>query len=200
MRRTQKVTAVVSLVIILVLAAALGLFLWTEERKERDGQKAQETIAESGQEAAGETDGEAGEDSTSPDSSEGALGGISEEEPENLQEEQEMLETQEPEITDVTMMFTGDVMLGSSVLANYDSAGLDGILSEYLQTELQQADLTVINEEFPFSSRGTPSSSICSSFWITSRGSWLYPRSRLACSSWIMRSSWTILACRNSGS
>lgn len=156
MRRTQKVTAVVSLVIILVLAAALGLFLWTEEKKDRDGQKAQETIAEGGQEAAGGTEGETGEDSTSPDSSEGALGGISEEEPENLQEEQEMLETQEPEITDVTMMFTGDVMLGSSVLANYDSAGLDGILSEYLQTELQQADLTVINEEFPFSSRGTP--------------------------------------------
>ncbi len=156
MRRTQKVTAVVSLVIILVLAAALGLFLWTEERKERDGQKAQETIAEGGQEAAGETDGEAGEDSVPPDSSEGALGEISEEEPENLEEEQEMLENQEPEITDVTMMFTGDVMLGSSVLANYDSAGLDGILSEYLQTELQQADLTVINEEFPFSSRGTP--------------------------------------------
>ncbi len=166
MRRAQKITAVVSVLIVLVLAVVLGIFLWTEERKAREEGDTLETVESDGQEPEGGSE-EAGEDGTDSDGSKEeetpgtgedgeAVSGQEPEEPQEPQEPEEPQEPQEPEISDVNMMFTGDVMLGSSVLANYDSAGLDGILSEYLQTELLQADLTVINEEFPFSSRGTP--------------------------------------------
>ena len=52
-----------------------------------------------------------------------------------------------------TMFFTGDVMLENS-MARYDEQGISGILSDYLVEEMVSADMTVINNEFPFSTRG----------------------------------------------
>ena len=59
----------------------------------------------------------------------------------------------EPEITDFTMFFTGDVMLGGCKNA-YAQKGIDGILSSSLRQEMVASDLTMINNEFPFSTRG----------------------------------------------
>lgn len=56
----------------------------------------------------------------------------------------------------VTLLFTGDVLLSDYVLSNYKNSGIDGVLSPELLNELRDADITVINHEFPFSSRGTP--------------------------------------------
>lgn len=70
------------------------------------------------------------------------------------QGEQEQI--QEPETQqDVTLVFSGDILLSSYVLNNYESNGINGILSEELQSEMQNADITMVNEEFPFSTRGT---------------------------------------------
>ena len=55
----------------------------------------------------------------------------------------------------VTLLFTGDVLLSDYVLSNYNNNGIDGVLSPELLRELRDADLTVINNEFPFSTRGT---------------------------------------------
>ena len=66
--------------------------------------------------------------------------------------EQAELET-EPAVKDFTMFFTGDIMLENAI-SKYDSQGMDGILSSYLQKEMTDADMTVINHEFPFSTRG----------------------------------------------
>ena len=55
----------------------------------------------------------------------------------------------------VTLVFTGDVLLSDYVLNNYNAKGIEGVVSPDLLTELQQADLTVINNEFPFSTRGS---------------------------------------------
>lgn len=55
----------------------------------------------------------------------------------------------------VTLLFAGDVLLSDYVLNNYNSSGIDGVLSPDLLNELQNADITVINNEFPFSTRGT---------------------------------------------
>lgn len=52
-----------------------------------------------------------------------------------------------------TMFFTGDIMLENSMV-RYDEQGIHGILSEYLVNEMVSADMTVINNEFPFSTRG----------------------------------------------
>ena len=56
-----------------------------------------------------------------------------------------------------TMFFTGDVML-QNVMSRYDAQGINGIISEYLEEEMVNADMTMINEEFPFSTRGTQAS------------------------------------------
>lgn len=65
----------------------------------------------------------------------------------------------EPDVTiktePVTLLFTGDVLLSDYVLNNYNSSGIEGVLSPELLSELSNADITVINNEFPFSTRGT---------------------------------------------
>ncbi len=54
----------------------------------------------------------------------------------------------------VTLLFTGDVLLSDYVLENYDRDGISGVLSPVLLEAMQTADITVINNEFPFSTRG----------------------------------------------
>ncbi len=61
----------------------------------------------------------------------------------------------ESENKPVTLVFTGDVLLSDYVLNNYNSKGISGVVSPDVLTELTQADLTIINNEFPFSTRGT---------------------------------------------
>lgn len=68
----------------------------------------------------------------------------------------EIGEISEPVQTTATLLFTGDVYLSPHVQSNYDADGIDGVISAELLNELQQADLTIINQEFPFSTRGTP--------------------------------------------
>lgn len=60
---------------------------------------------------------------------------------------------QVPEQT--TLVFAGDVYLSSYVQDNYNSNGIYGVVAETLLTEMQQADITIANQEFPFSSGGT---------------------------------------------
>ena len=57
----------------------------------------------------------------------------------------------------VTLLFGGDVYLSDHVLNAYDGAGgIDGVLDQTLQEAIGAADLFMVNQEFPFSSRGTP--------------------------------------------
>lgn len=61
-------------------------------------------------------------------------------------------ETAEPQ--NASVVFTGDVLLSNYVLNNYENQGIERILDTGLLEELKSADVTVINEEFPFSTRG----------------------------------------------
>ena len=52
----------------------------------------------------------------------------------------------------VRLLFAGDVYLSDHVLEAYDAAGgIDGVLSQDYQEEIQAADFFMTNEEFPFS-------------------------------------------------
>lgn len=75
--------------------------------------------------------------------------------------------TEEPEDTEIpgnppaltedfTMFFTGDVLLKDKVMGGYNKKGINGLISEYLEQEMVSANMTMINEEFPFSTRGIP--------------------------------------------
>ncbi len=73
-------------------------------------------------------------------------------------EETEPLVEETEEVVDetATIVFTGDVEISTYVQAKYDASGIEGILSPSLLSELQNADVTMINNEFCFSTRGTP--------------------------------------------
>jgi poly-gamma-glutamate synthesis protein (capsule biosynthesis protein) len=64
-------------------------------------------------------------------------------------------EPETPESSEVSLLFTGDVLLSDYVLANYDREGISGVLDETLLDAMTSADVTAINNEFPFSDRGT---------------------------------------------
>jgi len=68
---------------------------------------------------------------------------------------QETSKVQATEATQTTMVFTGDILLGNSVAANYTSKGIKGILSDNLLNQMKSANITMVNEEFPFSNAGS---------------------------------------------
>ena len=61
----------------------------------------------------------------------------------------------EEEPSSTTLAFAGDTLLVKEVLANYESKGTDGIVDPAYQQLFQTADIAMLNEEFPFSNRGT---------------------------------------------
>lgn len=73
-------------------------------------------------------------------------------------------ETAEPETTEpepeppaeIKLLFAGDVYLSDHVLNAYQKAGgIHGVLDQNYLDYIAAADLFMVNEEFPFSSRGT---------------------------------------------
>lgn len=63
---------------------------------------------------------------------------------------------EEPKIEDITLLFAGDVYLSNHVLNAYDKAGgIQGVLDEGIRTEIEAADVFMVNQEFPFTERGT---------------------------------------------
>ena len=69
-------------------------------------------------------------------------------------EESEVTEiVTEPQVEDFIMFFTGDVML-QYCRGLYAENGINALVTEYIQQEMVNADMTMINNEFPFSTRG----------------------------------------------
>ncbi len=54
-----------------------------------------------------------------------------------------------------TLLFAGDVYFSDYVLANYHRSGIRSVLSKDLLKEMRKADLMMVNNEFPYSTRGT---------------------------------------------
>lgn len=54
---------------------------------------------------------------------------------------------------DFTMFFTGDIMI-QDCKSLYAEGGINRLVTSYIQQEMVEADMTVINNEFPFSTRG----------------------------------------------
>lgn len=54
-----------------------------------------------------------------------------------------------------TLVFAGDIYLSDYVLASYNQSGIQGILSQNMLKELRNADIAMINNEFPYSTRGS---------------------------------------------
>ena len=58
--------------------------------------------------------------------------------------------------TDITLLFAGDVYFSDYVLQAYDRAGgIQGVLDDGIRQEIDQADMFMVNQEFPFTDWGT---------------------------------------------
>ncbi|ROR29353.1 poly-gamma-glutamate synthesis protein (capsule biosynthesis protein) [Mobilisporobacter senegalensis] len=77
-----------------------------------------------------------------------------EESDENISEEENSVE--EPD-SPISLAFAGDVLLSNHQLNQYDKGNnkIHGILSKDLADIMLTADIMMVNQEFPFSSRGT---------------------------------------------
>ena len=69
-------------------------------------------------------------------------------------EEQPEEEVLSPEDLTTSIVFTGDVELSEYVQSKYDAGGISGVASPDVQGLMQNADFTMINNEFCFSERG----------------------------------------------
>lgn len=130
MRRNTKVM-LVSVGILILIAVALIFWVWL-------GTKSEDTLED--KEPAEKVVQETPEDMD-----------VQEQIPEIEEIQETETESQEP----ITLVFSGDILLSSYVLSNYENSGISGVLSEELLLEMQNADVTMVNEEFPFSTRGT---------------------------------------------
>lgn len=68
--------------------------------------------------------------------------------------EEDIAVEEEEEKAETTLIFAGDVLLSSYVLNNYERDGITGVVAQELLDEMDRADIFMINQEFPFSSRG----------------------------------------------
>ena len=77
-------------------------------------------------------------------------------ETDRLEENPEASDPVEPADGSMTILFSGDVLLSDHVLNAYSRAGgISGVLDQGYLSAIQFADYFAVNEEFPFSSRGT---------------------------------------------
>ena len=62
---------------------------------------------------------------------------------------------EQPEEETISLLFGGDVLLSDHVLGAYErGGGIQGVLGEGSRSEISQADVFMVNQEFPFSNRG----------------------------------------------
>lgn len=70
-----------------------------------------------------------------------------------VQDTQGEQETQDA-LRDVTLAFAGDVLFDYGFPERYDTGGIDAVISPELRAKLTDADITMVNHEFCFSTRG----------------------------------------------
>lgn len=63
---------------------------------------------------------------------------------------------EDSEFENATIAIAGDVMPSQYVLDQYQALGITGVLSQELLQELTDADVAIVNEEFPFGVTGEP--------------------------------------------
>ena len=128
----KNVLAAVSSITILAVLA-VGLYFWAFYPKETQTENKENHAESPSSEQAVENEGNNAESSG----------------------EELKRETQEEEQEkDVTLVFAGDIYLSPYVQQNYDSGGISGVVSESLLEEMKNADITMANLEFPFSTGG----------------------------------------------
>ena len=77
--------------------------------------------------------------------------------------------------TPVTIAMTGDILLSERLYQRYCDGGITGFLSPVVADTLAKADITFVNQEFPFSNRGTPESGKEYTYCVPTSYSHIFP-------------------------
>lgn len=141
--------AVISLIMIIILGALTGVFIheWKGYRDMREQEEmtalSKEKIDTEGVSAAVKTEEESAEENETYE--------------EGMEEskEKETAETDRQK-EELKMIFSGDVLLSESVIQGHQNKGLLAFLSQEVIDYINGKDIFMINQEFPFSSRGEP--------------------------------------------
>ncbi len=67
-----------------------------------------------------------------------------------------ILPSQKEEEEEIQLLFGGDVYFSDTFLGAYDTEGINGILDTNVLELMIESDITMVNQEFAFSDRGTP--------------------------------------------
>lgn len=128
-KKQQKYLVAVTAILLLILVVIVGIIILGKGSNKGETQKVESQVTEETEKS---------------------------KETETIEETEVTEETEtitEPQVEDFTMFFTGDVML-QYCKGIYADKGINGLITEYIQQEMVSADMTVINNEFPFSTRG----------------------------------------------
>lgn len=127
--------------VVLILLLVLTLFSREKEKSSKD-----EAISQAAAE----------QELITPEAASITADSISSTEPLSALPEDAQIQLEATEEAPTTLIFTGDILLYNATLSRYQESGLSGILSEELAKTMRNADILMVNEEFPFSTRGEP--------------------------------------------
>ena len=123
-----------------------------EQQAEEQQTEEQQTVEQQAKE-------EKQENQTSEEQMSAAEEEVEQESVSDLQTEESKLESvSNPQTVgdSTTIIFTGDVLFANAFKAGYDANGITGVVADELLQELKDADILMVNNEFPFSENGTP--------------------------------------------
>lgn len=138
-KRQQRGMIILSAVLVMILAVIVGIILLGKN----GGNSLSGTGKPGNSEVLNDTQQELGQTEETGQS----------EETEQIGQTEQSEVVIEPAVEDFSMFFTGDVML-QYCTGLYEEQGINGLITEYIQQEMINADMTMINNEFPFSTRG----------------------------------------------
>lgn len=134
----MKKHIIATLTVLLVFTVLLGGFLIFRSREEKKNAPVRKDFF------AEETNTEKSEQKED-------IGEEKSEEESSTKRQEESTDTHE-----LTMIFAGDVLFANSFKNCYDAGGMEAVVSGELLEQFTQADIAMVNEEFPFSTRGAP--------------------------------------------
>lgn len=161
---SRAVRIVLYILSILTVIGVIAVFIVTGKNQRtaetmQENTASEEPAAEVGTEAPPssdeKTEAETGQTGTQMQETEAVTGTEDALKPEQTGEP-EPEQTGEPEQTETTIIFTGDVLFANAFKTGYDAKGIEGVIEEELLQELRDADILMVNNEFPFSDQGAP--------------------------------------------
>lgn len=152
MSRTVRI--VLYILSLLTVAGLIAAFVVAGGRQQSQETMQQSTATEEGATAEGATaEGVVAEVVTNTDS-DPTQEETMETQESNAEDTEETEAAQQTKDGVTTILFTGDVLFANAFKAGYDTKGIEGVISEELLQELRDADILMVNNEFPFSDQG----------------------------------------------